>query len=60
MQVQETSGSPELDNQVLEAVRSAAPFEPFPIAVREQNDVLQLIKKYCSDSVGSLFVNTNG
>ena len=41
MLVRRTSGHPELDNAAVGIVRLAAPFEPFPSALRERFPVLR-------------------
>jgi periplasmic protein TonB len=41
-----SSGNPELDRQALAIVRASAPFGPFPIAMRNQIDVLDWVSTF--------------
>lgn len=46
VRILESSGSEKLDAAALRVVRLAAPFEPFPKAVRENADVLEIIRTW--------------
>jgi len=51
-----SSGNPELDRQALAIVRASAPFGPFPLAMRNQIDVLDWVStfEFTRDSVDHL------
>ena len=46
MQVLQSSGHAVLDNAALEIVKLAAPFEPFPEAMRAEADILEIIRTW--------------
>lgn len=46
VRILQSSGSPQLDAAALRVVRLAAPFEPFPKAVRETADILEIIRTW--------------
>lgn len=46
VKVLKSSGYPILDQAALQSVRLAAPFQPFPAAIRRDTDILQIIRTW--------------
>lgn len=46
IEILETSGYPVLDDAAIRIVRLAAPFQPFPIEIRKNTDLLEIIRTW--------------